>query len=109
MKIYQIHKYGGEWEDSFDYIVNSYLSKDKAVAEKERLELEEEERQKCNSCPLYFCEVDCDSNCEECEKHKIERTQKYCDRYKPESNSCANCDYRFYDSFFKIEEVEVIE
>lgn len=109
MKIYQIHEYGGEWECSFDYIVSSYLSKDKAIAEKERLELEEEKRQKCNSCPLYFCERECDSDCDECEKHKSEKAREYCDRYKPNGDSCSNRDFRFSDSFFKIEEVEVIE
>ena len=43
MKIYQIHEYGGEWEDKYDLIVASYLSKEKAIAEKERLEKEQED------------------------------------------------------------------
>jgi hypothetical protein len=85
------------------------LSKDKAIAEKKQLELDEEERQKCNSCPLYFCEDECDGDCEECNKYKFEKTRKYCDRYKPEGDSCANRDCRFSDSLFRIEEVEVIE
>ena len=42
MKIYQIHDYGGEWEDRFDYIVGSYLSKEKADAEMEQLKSDEE-------------------------------------------------------------------
>ena len=31
MKIYQLHEYGGQWEDSFDYIIDSYLKKERAV------------------------------------------------------------------------------
>ena len=30
MKIYQVHKSGGEWEDAYDYIVKSCLNKEKA-------------------------------------------------------------------------------
>ncbi len=112
MKIYQIHKYGGEWEDRFDYIVSSYLSEDKAIAEKNRLEQEEKIRQMCNSCPLYFCEDECNEDCEECNKHTVEKTKAYCDRYKPfneKKHECANRDFRFSDNSFRIEEVEVIE
>jgi len=44
MKIYQIHERGGEWEDYYDYIASSYLSEEKAIAEKERLEKEQAEK-----------------------------------------------------------------
>ena len=33
MKIYQLHKFGGEWEDSYDYIIGSYLRKERAEEE----------------------------------------------------------------------------
>lgn len=121
MKIYQIHKYGGEWEDYHDYIVASYLLEEKALVEKEQLEKEEEYLRKCNSCPLYYCWDDCDEKCEECRKHTIERTKKYCDRYEPfdkdkhdleehdESEKCVNYYSHFDDYYFRIEEVDVIE
>lgn len=83
MKIYQIHEYGGQWEDRYDYIVASYLSEEKAIKEKERLEIEEEGLMKCSSCPLYFCEDDCDNNCLECNKHRVEKAKSYCKNYEP--------------------------
>lgn len=119
-KIYQIHEYGGQWEDAYDYIVSSYFSEDKAIAEKERLEMEEEERRKCESCPLYFCEDECDGDCEECNKHNVEKAKAYCDKYEPfdkakhdpeeydESDGCVNRYLHYENSYYKIEEVEVI-
>lgn len=54
MKIYQIHKYEGEYEGYSDVIVSSYLDYNKALTEKERLEQEElelqEQAKKCNDC-----------------------------------------------------------
>ena len=119
MKIYQIHEYGGEWEDRFDYIVGSYLSKEKAEAEMERLRSEEELARKCNSCLLYFCPMECYEDCDQC--NPIEQVRQYCDRYEvfdeskhdPEeydkNSKCVNYDYHMDDHFFRIEEVEVIE
>lgn len=116
MKIYQIHCYGGEWEDRFDYIESSYLSEEKAITEKERLEKEDEETMKCSECPLYYCPQDCDctaSNMKECKERAIEYVKKNCKYYKPEETSKYRCEgYHIssYDScFYKIEEVEVIE
>ena len=120
MKIYQIHDYGGEWEDRFDYIVGSYFSKDKARMEMGRLEEEEDLARKCNSCPLYFCPTDCDGNCNQCDNF-IEKAKQYCDRYEvfdenkhdPEeydkNSKCINYDYHMDDHFLRIEEVDVIE
>lgn len=119
MKIYQIHEYGGSWEDAYDYIVGSYLSKDKAIAEKDRLEEEEEKRRKCGLCPLFNCSG-CEYDCEECNNsERVERTKAYCSRYEPFDNDkhdpeeydfkkCVN--YYYGDnSYFRINEVEVIE
>ena len=119
MKIYQIHDYGGEWEDRFDYIVVSYFSKQKAETEMERLKSEEELARKCNSCPLYFCPMKCDKDCDQC--NAIELAKQYCDRYEPfdenkhdpeeydKYDKCINYDYHMDDHFFRIEEVDVIE
>ena len=123
MKIYQIHKYGGHWEDRYDYIVGSYLSEAKAIKEKEQLEQEEKIKRKCNSCPLYFCEDDCIGDCEDCEEcnnYRIDKAKKYCDRYESfdknkhnpeeyyENDQCVNF-WLEDESCFRIEDVEVIE
>ena len=114
MKIYQIHRYGGDWEDYRDHIVGSYISYEKADIEMERLKKEEEQLRKCGSCPLYFCPEDCDGhNCDNCIDYRVKKAKEYCDRYKPfdkgEDDCCVNRRFVFYDINYKIEEVEVIE
>jgi hypothetical protein len=118
MKIYQIHEYSGEWEDYRDYIVSSYLSKEKAEEEMERLIEKANENKRCKSCPLYFCSADCDLDCEcgsdECEEYKAEEIKKYCDNYKIYKDevgeyACSNYIFRLYDCYYDIKEVEVIE
>ena len=115
MVIYQIHEYGGEWEDRFDYIVFSCLSKDRAAEEKERLIKQEESYDKCNECPLYFCPNECDGkSCglEECTTYCIEAAKSICSNYVQDDvrkDRCANHNYHFENSFFRIEEVEVVE
>ena len=37
MKIYQITQFGGDWEDSYEYVEKTYLSKEKAEEELNRL------------------------------------------------------------------------
>lgn len=115
MKIYQIHCYGGEWEDKYDYIVGSYLSLEKSITEKERLEKEQEDiirqLEKCSECPLYN------------RNRNINDVGKYCDDYEPfeegvhdpeeydESDLCVNYTYghSWDDNNYCIEEVIVIE
>ena len=111
MKIYQIHEYGGEWEDAYDCIVASYISEEKAIAEKERLEQENEVFIKCKSCPLYYCQDECDNDCEKCNENKVAYTKSYCDRYKGHPNDSETCMNYYYGEigWYKIEEVEVIE
>lgn len=106
MKIYQIHQFGGEWEDSFDYIVESYLSKEKA--EKRKLELEQEEIenqeqwQKCKKCILWHKRNVSEEEVKEfCCHAEIE--------YDGDDMDCMNYYYGNDDSYFKIKEVEVIE
>jgi Na+/melibiose symporter-like transporter len=41
MKIYQLHKYGGEWEDAYDYIIGTYWLKKRAEEEKSKAEAKE--------------------------------------------------------------------
>ena len=119
-KIYQIHEYSGEWEDYRDRIVDSYLLKDKAEVEMKRLIEEENKKRKCNECPLYFCSVDCNLDCEcgsdKCNEYKIEEIKTYCDNYKISKDKdedgfydCDNHISRLYDCSYNIKEVEVIE
>lgn len=44
MTIYQIHEYSGEYEDYRDYIVGSYLNREKATAKMEKLKCIEAEK-----------------------------------------------------------------
>ena len=56
MKIYQIHKYGGECEDAYDYIIGSYLLEHRANEEMEKAKALEEvkwkQSKKCQNCPF---------------------------------------------------------
>ena len=106
MKIYQIHKCGGQWEDSYDYIVGSYLHKEKAEMQKLQLEAEEQElrnqSEKCNECPyLYDAFV------------TSEELLKYCPKANWEHDDydeiCTNYFQLWDESEFTIEEVEVEE
>lgn len=107
MKIYQIHEHSGEWEDYRDYIRGSYLSKERAEAEKERMEAEENQirelSEKCHNCPLNTY------------TKKDVHIEEYCDKYKPykhdddDEEFCENDVWNYERSYFKIEEVEVIE
>lgn len=107
MKIYQIHKSGGEWEDRYDIIVGSYLNFNKAKEEKERLQTEEHMRilkaQKCDKCPLYY-------TYEKITDMMVENAKEYCQEYlSTESRCCDNYEFDMDESFFDVREVEVIE
>lgn len=107
MKIYQIHKSGGEWEDRCDIIVGTYLNFNKAKAEKERLQVEENKRvlqaQKCDKCPLYY-------TYENITDMMVENAKEYCQKYlSTESRCCDNYEFEIEESYFDIREVEVIE
>lgn len=114
MKIYQIHCYGGEWEDAFDYIKYSYLSKEKAEQKLKELEKNEELSRKrvdkCQTCPWIW----------DYRKDKSElrnQTQEYCKDFKPcaydeddyYENDCENYKSSFDNYSYRIEEVEIIE
>ena len=106
MKIYQIHKIGGQWEDSYDYIIGSYLKKERAEEEKIKAEQEEQElrkqSKKCNECPyLYDAFVTKEELLKYCPKAKLEK-----DMFN--DIGCVNYFLLWDESTFKIEEVEVI-
>lgn len=121
MKVYQLHESGGQWEDYFDYIVGTYLDKQKAEIKQKELEAQEIIDRKCDNCLLYHCPFDCDMDCEDCTKDTmIERAMKDCNRCdaiktedvnSPDGYcvSCKNQSLHCEDKYFRIEEVDVIE
>jgi hypothetical protein len=110
MKIYQLHECGGEWEDHFDRIIASYVSKDKAIEGKrisEELERQQREHHElCSNCPF----IDEDLNNLET---ILEDYKDYCDKAHFASDSdyirCTNYFYKCDDISFYIQEIEVIE
>ena len=113
MKIYQLHKYGGEWEDSFDFIIGSYLRRERAEEEKAKAEAEEKELRehfkRCFDCPYTedFEDGFVDVNV------LVSENPNYCNKAKLESGdygiSCENSYYHWDEATFEIEEVEVEE
>ena len=110
MKIYQLHKYGGEWEDAYDHIIGSYLYKERAEQEMAKAELQNEENKKlschCSNCPIVdYWKLDAEV---------ARKCEKYCDKFKyvdmgDDGFECANYIAYLQDAHFSIEEVEVAE
>lgn len=71
MKIHQVHRSGGGWEDYYNYIVASYLHEENAIKKKEELEEKQNKRieqsKKCDECYAYYYEdigfEHCDEDC----------------------------------------------
>lgn len=70
MKIYQVHRSGGEWEDYYNYIVASYLHEENAMKKKEELEGKQNKRieqfKRCDECYSYYEDIGfehCDKDC----------------------------------------------
>lgn len=112
MKIYQIHETGGQWEDYFDYIVGTYLHKDRAESEMQKLVDKEEcrrkGRRKCRGCPINHTNSVDDS---------LEAMQKACSEYCNVADIQEDSDYCYCenevthwdDNDYHIKEIEVIE
>ena len=112
MIIYQIHEYSGEYEDYRDYIVGTYLHKEKAVAKMEELQMIESEKRdknkKCSSCPIADIDFIADTfaamskSCAEyCSDAKITE-----DKF---GYDCDNYICNWEEATYKIKEVEVEE
>ena len=110
MKIYQLHEYKGEWEDFSDYIIGSYLRKERAEEEKAKAEAEEnesrEQSKKCYYCPFL------DEDCSIIDKLLLEYSD-YCSQADLiETDYGIDClnSYSYWDeATFDIKEVEVEE
>lgn len=105
MIIYQIHRYGGAYEDFYDYIEESYVSQEKAQLRLKQLVEEEsklkKQRDLCNECQVYFGNSD-----------KANEKCKCADVYYDKEYNEYDCYNRVCfgeDNNFTIEEVEVIE
>lgn len=110
MKIYQIHKYEGMYEDFRDYIVASYLDYNKAIFEKERLIKEDTKlrakSKKCAECPYI-------RGCLSKTKDLKNIHSDYCNEASLEATEygieCNNYFSYWDDATFEIVEVDVIE
>lgn len=111
MKIYQLHRYSGEWEDFCDDIYGSYLRKEKAEEEKNKAEAKEKELdnkgRKCMYCPFFGEDT---SELDEL----LSENPNYCSEMKLKKSDygidCENYYSRYCeDVTFKIIEVEVEE
>ena len=110
MKIYQLHKYGGEFEEYYDDIIGTYLRKERAEDERNKAYDEHEQLRKqwryCARCPLCDDWYLNDKTKEKC--------KQYCEKFKPvefgfDGFTCDNYVGRWEEAYFRIEEEEVIE
>ena len=110
MKIYQLHEFGGQWEDSYDHLIGSYLHKERAEEEKIKAEIKEKELRerdkRCKDCP--FLEGTFENINDLLSKHP-----NYCTELKLEETDygldCENYHFHWDESSFEIREVEVEE
>ena len=112
MKIYQLYEYGGQWEDAFEYIIGSYMRKERADEEKLKAEQKETERikqyKRCNNCPI---------NDNDLQSETLEYAQHTCHNYCGNAQiledkfgyDCENYAGSWEESKFRIIEVEVEE
>lgn len=111
MKIYQLHKYTGVWEDFRDTIIGSYLRRERAEEEKNKAEIKEkeltEQNEKCFECP-FIGEDNENLN------SLLSEYSNYCTKVKLNRTEYGiiNCDNYYThwdDATFSVKEVEVEE
>lgn len=111
MIIYQLHECRGEWQDSRDNIIGSYLRRERAEEEKIKEEIQEkklkEQSDRCWYCP--FLEEPFDNL-----DNLMSEYSEYCDKAELENEEgygidCANYYSHWDDAYFYIKEVEVEE
>ena len=112
MIIYQIHEYSGDYEDYRDYIVGSYLNKEKAMVKMEELQcIETEKRDKSDHCSL--CPI-CDEDIMDDDfDMAVKRCSRYCRDAKITEDrfgyDCKNYRSHWDETTYEIKEVEVEE
>ena len=112
MKIYQIHETSGSYEDYYDYIVGTYLHKDRAELEMQKLVNTEETRQKryekCQNCPIGDLDLQEDTfeTMKDACNGYCNRSQIYEELY---GFGCENEESYWDDKNYKIKEIKVIE
>lgn len=110
MKIYQLHKYSGEWEDFRDIIIGSYLRRERAEEEKTKAETKEEilieHNDRCADCPFLYASMAAIDGL-------IEEYPNYCNEAKLHEDEygidCDNYYSHWTESTFEIKEIEVEE
>jgi sulfatase maturation enzyme AslB (radical SAM superfamily) len=111
MKIYQLHKYGGEWEDYRNYIIGSYLHKERADEEMAKAQDEELQKQRlaqqCANCPYHTDDMGDNQILANLMREHCDHSDIYCD--EDGDVFCKNFYLHWIDHEFNIEEVEVIE
>lgn len=106
MVMYQIHERGGSYEDAYDIIRATYLSKEKAEKEWQTLVKAEDDRnklaEKCNKCPIYDYVMG---------KNVWKKIRRYCSLfdYNEVTEDCRNREERWDEVEFDLKTVEVIE
>ena len=111
MIIYQLHECGGEWEDYHDYIIGSYLRKERAEEEKTKAEAKEKELiehgKRCQNCPFLGEEFEDLDNL-------MSEYSDYCNEAKLVDEGdygvgCENYYLHWNENSFYVKEVEVEE
>jgi hypothetical protein len=112
MIIYQLHEYTGQWEDYCDFVVGSYLKRERAEQEKIKAQINEKElidqSKKCVNCPFLN---------EDWKKKDIllNRHKGYCSMAKlmkdniSKAIDCENFYFHADEATYEIIEVEVEE
>ena len=113
MKIYQIHDTFGEWDGYNDYIVGTYLRKEKAEEELEKFRANERELVKqameCAACPLAdWLTLTEFKDYEKDGLNTCPRFKKFVDDRDGEV-TCRNTYNHWDEHEYEIKEVEVIE
>ena len=112
MKIYQIHERFGDYENYRDYIVGSYLNKEKATTKMNELQrIEADRRVKAEHC--RDCPIDDEDTIDDTLDTVVKRCSLYCKDAKITEEfygyDCENYCCSWDDIDYEIKEVEVEE
>lgn len=101
MKIYQVIEFSGEYEDYYEFVIGTFLNKEKATIKmNNQIEKQKSLEKKYKKC--MECEFDETRLNKECFKHFYDEGITF------EDYHCDNCIY-VEEKDYKIKEFEVIE